>query len=295
MPNEDGSSPLSKIEEWVNCKCPKCGSDAKRETDTMPNWAGSSWYWLRYVDPHNNEALADLEKLKYWGSVDCYTGGTEHITRHVLYAFFWQNFLYEIGAVPSRDPFIRKMGSGLILDDTGKKMSKSSTNGVSPMEVIEEYGSDAARLHVHFLAGYEDNTPWTYEGINGITSFLDRVWNMKDMIKGDEVSDNHKYDINSLIKKITEDIENLKLNTCIAAFMSFVKKIKEDKYITKEEMRTFLIVLNPLAPHITSEMYEIIFGGNIIDEVWISLLASISRKKARAGISPRREGCVSIR
>ncbi|MDE6141319.1 MAG: leucine--tRNA ligase, partial [Bacilli bacterium] len=204
MPNVDGSSPLSKIEEWVNCKCPKCGGDAKRETDTMPNWAGSSWYWLRYVDPHNNEALADFEKLKYWGSVDCYTGGTEHITRHVLYAFFWQNFLYEIGVVPSREPFIRKMGSGLILDDTGKKMSKSSTNGVSPMEVIEEYGSDAARLHVHFLAGYEDNTPWTYEGINGITSFLDKVWNMQKMIKGDEVSENHKYDINNLLKKITE-------------------------------------------------------------------------------------------
>lgn len=268
MPNDDGSSPLSKIEEWVNCKCPKCGGNAKRETDTMPNWAGSSWYWLRYADPHNNESLADFEKLKYWGSVDCYTGGTEHITRHVLYAFFWQNFLYEIGAVPSRDPFIRKMGSGLILDDTGKKMSKSSTNGVSPMEVIEEYGSDAARLHVHFLAGYEDNTPWTYEGINGITSFLDKVWNMKDMIQGDDVSDNHKYDINNLIKKITEDVENLKLNTCIAAFMSFVKKVREDKYITKEEMRIFLILLNPLAPHITSEMYEMIFDGNIVDEVW---------------------------
>ncbi|MDE5630071.1 MAG: class I tRNA ligase family protein, partial [Bacilli bacterium] len=272
MPNVDGSSPLSKIEEWVNCKCPKCGGDAKRETDTMPNWAGSSWYWLRYVDPHNNEALADFEKLKYWGSVDCYTGGTEHITRHVLYAFFWQNFLYEIGVVPSRDPFIRKMGSGLILDDTGKKMSKSSTNGVSPMEVIEEYGSDAARLHVHFLAGYEDNTPWTYEGINGITSFLDKVWNMQKMIKGDEVSDNHKYDINNLIKKITEDIENLKLNTCIAAFMSFVKKIREDKYITKEEMRIFLILLNPLAPHITSEMYEIIFNGNKFIDITYLLL-----------------------
>lgn len=268
MPNEDGSSPLSKIEEWVNCKCPKCGGSAKRETDTMPNWAGSSWYWLRYIDPHNDTVLADMEKLKYWGSVDCYTGGTEHITRHVLYAFFWQNFLYEIGAVPSRDPFTRKMGSGLILDDTGKKMSKSSTNGVSPMEVIEEYGSDAARLHVHFLAGYEDNTPWTYEGINGITSFLDKVWNMQSIIKNDEKVEEHKYDINNLIKKVTEDIENLKLNTCIAAFMSFVKKIYKDKFITKEEMRIFLILLNPLAPHITSEMYEIIFKGNIVDEVW---------------------------
>ena len=268
MPNETGSSPLSKIEEWVNCKCPKCGRDATRETDTMPNWAGSSWYWLRYCDPHNENSLADYEKLKYWGSVDCYTGGTEHITRHVLYAFFWQNFLYEIGVVPTRDPFIRKMGSGLILDDTGKKMSKSSTNGVSPMQVIDEYGTDVARLHVHFLGGYEDNTPWTYDGINGITSFINRVWDLKDIVRDGEVSDEHIYEINGLIKKITDDIENLKLNTAIASLMSFINVIKKDKFITKEELRIFLVLLNPLAPHITSEMYEMIFGGNIIDEEW---------------------------
>ena len=258
LPNENGSSPLSKIEEWVNTTCPKCGNTAKRETDTMPNWAGSSWYWLRYVDPHNENELANFEKLKYWGSVDCYTGGTEHITRHVLYAFFWQNFLYEIGVVPTRDPFIKKMGSGLILDDTGKKMSKSSTNGVSPMEVIDKYGSDVARLHLHFLGGYEDNTPWTYDGINGITSFINKVWSLRDIMKGNDVSQGHIYEINKLIKKISEDIENLKLNTAIASFMSFVKKVKEDNFITKEELRIFLILLNPIAPHITSEMYEII-------------------------------------
>ena len=268
MPNKSGNSPLSKIEEWVNCKCPKCGGDAKRETDTMPNWAGSSWYWLRYCDPHNENELADFEKLKYWGSVDCYTGGTEHITRHVLYAFFWQNFLYEIGAVPTRDPFIRKMGSGLILDDKGKKMSKSSTNGVSPMEVIEKYGTDVARLHVHFLGGYEDNTPWTYDGISGITNFINKVWDLKDIVKEGEISEKHIYEINGLIKKITEDIENLKLNTSIAALMSFINIIKKDKFITKEELRIFLILLNPLAPHITSEMYEIIFGKNIIEDEW---------------------------
>lgn len=268
MPNESGNSPLSKIDEWVNCKCPKCGGDAKRETDTMPNWAGSSWYWLRYCDPHNENALADFEKLKYWGSVDCYTGGTEHITRHVLYAFFWQNFLYEIGAVPTRDPFIRKMGSGLILDDTGKKMSKSSTNGVSPMQVIDEYGTDVARLHVHFLGGYEDNTPWTYDGITGITNFINKVWDLKDIVRDGEISEEHIYEINGLIKKITDDIENLKLNTAIASFMTFINVIKKDKFITKEELRTFLILLNPLAPHITSEMYEIVFGGNIIDDEW---------------------------
>ena len=268
MPNESGNSPLSKIDKWVNCKCPKCGGPAKRETDTMPNWAGSSWYWLRYCDPHNDNALADFEKLKYWGSVDCYTGGTEHITRHVLYAFFWQNFLYEIGAVPTRDPFIRKMGSGLILDDTGKKMSKSSTNGVSPMQVIDEYGTDVARLHVHFLGGYEDNTPWTYDGISGITSFINRVWDLKDIVKDGGISEEHIYEINGLIKKITEDIENLKMNTAIASFMTFINVIKKDKFITKEELRIFLILLNPLAPHITSEMYEMIFDGNIIDDEW---------------------------
>ena len=268
IPSDNGSSPLSKVGDWVNTTCPKCGGHATRETDTMPNWAGSSWYWLRYVDPHNNEELANYEKLKYWGSVDCYTGGTEHITRHVLYAFFWQNFLYEIGVVPTRDPFIRKMGSGLILDDRGKKMSKSSTNGVSPMEVIDNYGSDVARLHVHFLGGYEDNTPWKYEGINGISNFINRVWSLKDMIKGEEISEQHSYEINNLIKKISDDIENLKLNTAIAACMSFVKKIREDKYITKEELRVFLILLNPLAPHITSELYEIIFNKDIIEENW---------------------------
>ena len=268
MPNENGSSPLSKIEDWVNTTCPKCGGHAKRETDTMPNWAGSSWYWLRYIDPRNNEKLADMDKLKYWGSVDCYTGGTEHITRHVLYSFFWQNFLYEIGAVPSKDPFIKKMGSGLILDDTGHKMSKSSKNGVSPLEVIDKYGTDAARLHVHFMAGYEDNTKWTYEGINGITNFLNKVWDIKNIIKGNEISKEHIYEINNLIKKVTEDISELKLNTAIAALMSFIKKIKEDNFITKEELRIFLILLNPLAPHITSEIYEDIFNKDIIEESW---------------------------
>ena len=269
MPREDGASPLSKIEDWVNCKCPKCGGPAKRETDTMPNWAGSSWYWLRYCDPKNNEKLADFDKLKYWGSVDCYTGGTEHITRHVLYAFFWQNFLYEIGAVPSRDPFIRKMGSGLILDDTGKKMSKSSANGVSPMEVIDKYGSDVARLHVHFLGGYEDNIAWTYDGINGIVNFINKVWDLQNIVKEDEeLSSEQEYDLNSLIKKVTEDLEDLKLNTSIAACMSYLKKVRERGYITKRELKSFLIVLNLLAPHITSELFEIVFDKNIIEESW---------------------------
>jgi leucyl-tRNA synthetase len=269
LPNEKGDSPLSKIESWVNYSCPKCGGDARRETDTMPNWAGSSWYWLRYIDPHNPDKLADFEKLKYWGSVDFYTGGTEHITRHVLYAFFWQNFLYEIGAVPSREAFIRKMGSGLILDDQGKKMSKSSANGVSPMTVIDKYGADAARLHVQFLAGFEDNTPWTYSGISGITTFLDRVWQLQYMIKGKAVSNDHIYALNQLAKKVEDDIENSKLNTAISAFMIFIKKIREDGFITKEELRHFLVLLNPLAPHITSEIFQNVFGSSILEASWI--------------------------
>ena len=266
LPNEKGDSPLSKIESFVNCKCPKCGRDAKRETDTMPNWAGSSWYWLRYCDPHNTQKLADFEKLKYWGSVDCYTGGTEHITRHVLYAFFWQNFLYEIGVVPTRDPFIKKMGSGLILDDEGKKMSKSSKNGVAPLTIIEKYGADATRLHVHFLAAYEDTCKWTINGIEGITNFLDKVWKLQDIVKDGDVSKEHILPLYNLIKKSESDYENLKLNTCISACMIFINKIREDGFITKEELRQFLVILNPLAPHITSEIFERVFATDILDE-----------------------------
>lgn len=268
MPNANGDSPLSKIESFVHCKCPKCGREARRETDTMPNWAGSSWYWLRFCDPHNDKALADFDKLKYWGSVDVYTGGTEHITRHVLYAFFWQNFLYDIGVVPTRDPFIRKMGSGLILDSEGKKMSKSSINGVSPQEVIDKYGVDVARMHLHFLAGYEDSCMWTYNGIDGIVNFLDKVWKLQDMIKGEAVSKEHEVELNALIKKVSFDYENLKLNTATAACMSFIKKIKEDGFITRDELKAFLIVLNPLAPHVTSEVFERVFGKNILSEKW---------------------------
>lgn len=268
LPSDNGNSPLAKVADWVECECPHCGGKAVRETDTMPNWAGSSWYWLRYCDPHNENALADFEKLKYWGSVDCYTGGTEHITRHVLYAFFWQNFLYEIGAVPSRDPFIKKAGSGLVLDDQGKKMSKSSANGVSPMEVVDKYGADTARLHIQFLGGFEDNTPWEYKGINGITSFLNKVWSLPDMIKGEEISQEHAVELNQTIKKVSEDIENLHLNTAIASLMTFLKKVREDGFITKEEFKEFIILLNPLAPHITSELYEIVFDGEIAEETW---------------------------
>lgn len=267
-PNEEGDSPLSKATDWVKCKCPKCGKAAKRETDTMPNWAGSSWYWLRFIDPHNDKELASMDKLKYWGSVDCYTGGTEHITRHVLYAFFWQNFLYEIGAVPSRDPFVKKMGSGLVLDDEGKKMSKSSANGVSPMEVVDKYGTDVTRLHLNFLCAYEDSCAWTYKGIEGIIGFVKKVWDLQTKIKGDAISKEHIGDINRLIKFVGEDYEAFKLNTAIANFMKFVNKVKTTGFITKKELEIFLILLNPLAPHITSELFSIVFNKDILTQKW---------------------------
>ncbi len=268
MPTANGASPLAKVEDFVNCKCPICGGNAKRETDTMPNWAGSSWYWLRYADPHNNEEFANYEKLKYWGEVDCYTGGTEHITRHVLYAFFWQNFLFDIGVVPSRNAFKRKLGSGLILDDQGLKMSKSSKNGVTAQEVLSKYGADVTRLHIQFLAGFEDNVKWTFKGIEGIESFLNKVYALKDMIKGEEISKEHSFEINTLIEKVGKDIEAFKLNTAIAAFMGFIKKVRESGFITKKELEILLILLNPIAPHITSEMYEEVFAKNIVNASW---------------------------
>ena len=267
-PNEFGDSPISKCEDWVNCKCPKCGAKAKREIDTMPNWAGSSWYWLRYIDPHNDKEFANFEKLKYWGSVDCYMGGVEHVTRHILYAFFWQNFLYEIGVVPTRQPFARKLGNGLVLDDTGKKMSKSSVNGVAPNQITEQYGADVARMHLAFLGAYEDNIAWTYDGINGVTSFLNKVWNLQDNIQGEEITDKHKIKLNQLIKKVGEDYENASLNTATASFMGFINVVKESGYISKDEYKTFLILLNPLVPHITSEIYERVYGGDIANETW---------------------------
>lgn len=268
MPDDSGNSPISKITDWVNTTCPKCGGHAKRETDTMPNWAGSSWYWLRYTDPHNDKEIASMDKLKYWGSVDLYTGGIEHITRHFLYAFFWQNFLYEIGVVPDRNPFKKKLGNGLILDSEGKKLSKSSKNGVSIDELTSKYGMDTSRLHINFMASYEDDIKWTYDGINGITSFLNKVWSFKDIISGEGISDKHKKEINELIKKASESYESLSINTLIAKMMSFASTIKKDGFITREEFRIFMIILNPIAPFITSEMYESVFGCDIVNETW---------------------------
>jgi len=277
-PDNTGNSPLSKLSDWVNCACPRCGKPAKRETDTMPNWAGSSWYWLRFIDPHNTDAFVGQDKLDYWGAVDIYTGGTEHVTRHMLYASFWHNFLYDYGIVPHKLPFTRRMCNGLILDNEGKKMSKSSENAIDPLEIIEQYGADAFRLHMMFIGEYEQNTVWTLEGIVGIQRFLNAVWQFQNIVKIDDViSDEHAYEIHSLIKRYAvtlvdtdhthknyESHGDFKFNTIIAAMMTFVNKIKADGWITREEYRQFLIMLNPFAPHITSEIYEVLFKTDIL-------------------------------
>jgi len=263
-PDENGNGALSKVKDFMNTKCPKCGKDAIREADTMPNWAGSSWYWLRFLDPHNDKEFVSQDILKYWGAVDLYTGGTEHVTRHMLYANFWHLFLYDIGEIPFKDPFTRRMCNGLILDETGKKMGKSSGNGVDPREIVDEYGADVFRLHIMFIGEYEKNTRWTFDGIIGCQRFVNNVWYLADIMTNEQkVSKQHEVLVNALIKKADEGIENFTFNTVIAKMMEFINEVKKDKYITKEEMRIFLILLNPFAPHITSEMFERIFGTDI--------------------------------
>ncbi|MCL2062102.1 MAG: leucine--tRNA ligase [Firmicutes bacterium] len=276
-PDESGDGPLKKAKEWVEVKCPKCGKSARRETDTMPNWAGSSWYWLRFLDPHNAAQFASPEKLAYWGAADLYTGGTEHVTRHMLYASFWHNFLYDIKAVPHRLPFTRRMCNGLILDETGRKMGKSSGNAIDPITVLAQYGADAFRLHILFMGDYEQNTAWTLEGINGCTSFLKRVWGLKQLMRDDStVSKAHERALHQMIKraelgiisdeKDCEKREDFKFNTVIAGFMEFMNTVRKSNYITKEELRQYLIVMNPFIPHITSELYSQIFNKDILSE-----------------------------
>lgn len=273
-PDEKGNGPLIKSKEFYECTCPKCGGKAHRETDTMPNWAGSSWYWLRFMDPHNDKEFVSKDKLNYWGEVDLYTGGTEHVTRHMLYASFWHNFLYDIKAVPKVLPFKRRMCNGLILDQYGKKMGKSAGNAVDPMEILADYGADAFRLHILFMGDYEMNTNWTLEGINGCTNFLNKVWALPEIMTDENaVSQKHEKALHTLIKKADLGIVNdntssgdhndFKFNTVIAGMMEFINEIRKDGYITKEEMRNYLIIMNPFVPHITSELYENIFGKDI--------------------------------
>ena len=269
-PGQDGESPLAKIESFVNCKCPKCGGDARRETDTMPQWAGSSWYFLRYIDPHNDKALADPDKLKYWGQVDWYNGGMEHVTRHLIYSRFWHKFLYDIGAVPYDEPYAKRTAQGLILGPDGDKMSKSKGNVVDPNEVVDQYGADVLRTYVLFMGDYEKAAPWSESSVKGCKRFIDRIWNLQEiLVDGDEYSKELEASMHKLIKKVSEDIENMKFNTAIAAVMTVLNEIYEKVAINKAELKTLLVLVNPFAPHVTEEEWSVLnFGGTVTDQSW---------------------------
>lgn len=256
-PTDDGESPLAAITDWVNTTCPHCGKPAKRETDTMPNWAGSSWYWLRYMDAHNDKEFASQDALKYWGKLDFYNGGMEHATRHLLYARFWNQFLYNIGLVPNKEPFETRVSHGMILGEGGVKMSKSLGNVVNPDDMVASYGADALRTYEMFIGDYEKEVAWSEQGLNGCKRFIDRVVRV-----GEKVTDTNGYSekleslIHKTIKKVTEDIDTMKFNTAVSALMILLNNFEEQEQITKDDYRTFLILLNPIAPHITEELNE---------------------------------------
>ncbi len=269
-PGQDGESPLAKVESFVNCKCPKCKQDAKRETDTMPQWAGSSWYFLRYIDPNNDEKFADSEKLKYWMPVDWYNGGMEHVTRHLIYSRFWYKFLYDLGEVPYSEPYAKRTAQGLILGPDGDKMSKSKGNVVDPNEVVDEFGADVLRTYVLFMGDYEKAAPWSKDAVKGCKRFIDRTFNLYEMlVDGDDYSKELETSFHKAIKKVSEDIETLKYNTAIACLMSLLNEIYAKGSITKAEYKTFITLLNPFAPHITEEMWEMAgFEGMLNQTTW---------------------------
>ncbi len=269
-PGQDGESPLAKVEEYVNCKCPKCGGDAKRETDTMPQWAGSSWYFLRYIDPNNDKEFASQEKLKYWMPVDWYNGGMEHVTRHLIYSRFWYKFLYDLGEVPFPEPYAKRTAQGLILGPDGEKMSKSKGNVVDPNDVVEEFGADVLRTYVLFMGDYEKAAPWSKDAVKGCKRFIDRTFNLFEiLVDGDEYSKELESAFHKTIKKVSEDIETLKYNTAIAAMMTLLNDIYAKGSINKAELKTFITLLNPFAPHITEELWEMAgFEGMLNETSW---------------------------
>ncbi len=269
-PTETGESPLAKMTDWVNTTCPHCGGKAVRETDTMPQWAGSSWYFLRYCDPHNDEALASKEALEYWTPVDWYNGGMEHTTLHLLSSRFWHKFLYDIGVVPTKEPYQKRTSHGMILGENGEKMSKSRGNVVNPDDIVNEYGADTMRLYEMFIGDFEKAAPWNSASIKGCKRFLDRVWNLQEIaVDGDGYRPELEAPIHRTIKKVTEDIDNLKANTAIAAMMSLLNAIADTGAVTKGELRTLTLLLNPFAPHMTEELWEQMgFGGTVTDQQW---------------------------
>jgi leucyl-tRNA synthetase len=269
-PTDTGESPLAKITDWVNTTCPKCGGAAVRETDTMPQWAGSSWYFLRYTDPHNKAALASRENLEYWTPVDWYNGGMEHTTLHLLYSRFWHKFLYDIGVVPTPEPYSKRTSHGMILGENNEKMSKSRGNVINPDDIIEEFGADTLRMYEMFIGDFERSVPWSMNGVRGCRRFLDRVWRIQEFLTDDEgISSEMERNIHKTIRKVSEDYETLKYNTAIAAMMSLVNDFYAAGRVTRGEMKVLLILLNPVAPHITEELWSLLDkDSRLIDQKW---------------------------
>lgn len=270
MPGEDGKSPLAKVQSWVNTVCPKCGKKAIRETDTMPQWAGSSWYFLRYIDPNNNKKLADEKKLKYWLPVDCYNGGMEHVTRHLIYSRFWHRFLYDIGVVPTKEPYAKRTTQGLILGPDGNKMSKSKGNVVNPDDIVAEYGADTLRTYILFISDYRDSAPWNENGVKGCKKFLDRLMRLEEIATDEDVTDDDiEREINKTIKKVSLDYEDQKYNTAIAAMMSYVNVLYKKEKVSKKYIAPLLQILNPIASHVTEELWERLnLKGHIFNSNW---------------------------
>ena len=269
-PGENGESPLAKQTEWINTTCPHCGGPAKRETDTMPQWAGSSWYFLRYMDPHNDNALASKEALEYWSPVDWYNGGMEHTTLHLLYSRFWHKFLYDIGIVPTKEPYQKRTSHGMILGSNGEKMSKSRGNVVNPDDIVNEFGADTFRVYEMFIGPFDQAAPWSMDSIRGCYKFLERVWNLQEiLVDGEEYSPEFEKMMHKAIKKVSSDIEEMKFNTSVATFMTMINEFYKLKRINKAEFKTFLELLNPFAPHITEELYGLLNTGHTIsDSTW---------------------------
>ena len=270
MPTDNGESPLAAMPDWVNTTCPCCGGPAKRETDTMPQWAGSSWYFLRYTDPHNDEALASKEALKYWMPVDWYNGGMEHTTLHLLYSRFWHKFLYDQGVVPCPEPYQKRTSHGMILGENGEKMSKSRGNVVNPDDIVREYGADTLRTYEMFIGAFDLSASWSEDGVKGCRRFLERIWKLQDIMTNEEgYSSDLETKMHQTIKKVSSDYENLKYNTAIAAMMALLNDFTKKGSITKGEYKTLLILLNPVAPHITEELWQIIGGsGYVYEQTW---------------------------
>ena len=269
MPTDTGESPLAAMRDWVETTCPKCGGKAERETDTMPQWAGSSWYFLRYIDPHNDEAFASKEAIDYWMPVDWYNGGMEHTTLHLLYSRFWHKFLYDQGLVSCPEPYMKRTSHGMILGENNEKMSKSRGNVINPDDIVNEFGADTLRTYEMFIGAFELSASWSMEGVKGCRKFLERVWKLQDMlIEGDSYRENLETKIHQTIKKVSNDFENLKFNTAIAAMMSLVNDFYKEKGINKAEYATLILLLNPVAPHMTEELWESIYGGRAYQQKW---------------------------